>query len=395
MQVYLDNSATTRPYDEVIDLMAENMRSNFGNPSSLHSLGFSAEKSLKKARMQLAGLMKVDEHDVYFNSCGSEANNTAIFGAVNARKKEGNKIITSKIEHPCVLEPMKSLERQGYNVVYLDVDEKGLISLSQLENELDENTILISIMAANNEIGTVQPIAEIGRLKTEFNKKRNKRLFFHTDAVQALAKLEIPVNDVDLMTVSAHKIHAPKGVGALYIKEGISVQPFILGGGQEKGFRSGTENMPGIVGFGKAAEIASVNMKSRVANMLELRSFLIEGIKSNIKDIKINGADESNFDFVAGSCLPSILNISFLGTRAEVLLHTLEQSEIYVSTGSACSSHKKQKSHVLTAIGAKDKGIESAIRFSLSEFNTQEQIEFVVEKLTQAVAKMRKLGSFR
>lgn len=395
MQVYLDNSATTKPYSEVVDLMAENMTSNFGNPSSLHSLGFSAEQAVKKARTQLAGLMKIDEKEIFFTSGGSEANTTAILGAAYARKKEGNKIITTKIEHPSVLEVMKKLEREGFCIVMLDVDDSGCVLLSELEREIDDSTILISVMAVNNEIGTMQPIAEIGKLKDEYNKKHAKRIIFHSDCVQALAKVDIPNSNVDIITVSGHKIHASKGIGAIVLRNAISLPPLILGGGQEFGFRAGTENVPAIVGFGKAAEIASRNMTKRIEHIEKIRTRLRAGIVQNIDKIKINGSDKASKNFEYGNSINSILNVSFLGIRAEVLLHTLEQLDIYVSTGSACSSHLKQKSHVLTAIGASDKEIEAAIRFSISEFNSEDEIDFTVEKLAEAVDKIRNLGSFR
>lgn len=395
MQVYLDNSATTKPYAEVVDLMAENMMSNFGNPSSLHNLGFSAEQAVKKARTQLAGLMKICERDIFFTSGGSEANTTAILGAAYARKKEGNKIITTKIEHPSVLEVMKKLEKEGFSIVMLDVDASGCVAASDLEKEIDDQTILISVMAINNEIGTMQPIAEIGKLKEDYNKNHGKRIIFHSDFVQALAKVELPTAFVDIITVSGHKIHATKGIGAIAIRNGVSIPPLILGGGQESGFRSGTENVPAIVGFGKAAEIAALNMGNRIDHIEKMRTRLRAGIVQNIDKIKINGADRTSPKFEPGNAINSILNVSFLGVRAEVLLHTLEQFEIYVSTGSACSSHSKQKSHVLEAIGDDEKSIEGAIRFSLSEFNSEEEIDFTIEKLAEAVAKIRKLGSFR
>ncbi len=395
MQVYLDNSATTKPYAEVVDLMAENMRSNFGNPSSLHNLGLSAEKAIKKARTQIAGLMKVSEREIFFTSGGTEANNAAIIGAAISRKKEGNKIITTKIEHPSVLEVMKKLEKEGFDVVMLDVDESGLISLHELEKQIDSQTVLISVMAVNNEIGTMQPIEDIAKLKEEYNKKHGKRIIFHSDFVQALGKVELPKAKVDITCVSGHKIHAAKGTGAIYIRNGISLAPFVLGGGQEFGYRSGTENVPGIAGFGKAAEIAGRDMESRLERIEKARERLLLGIEKNIENININGAKTKSKFFEAGKSVPAIVNVSFEGVRAEVLLHTLEQSDIYISTGSACSSHSKQKSHVLSAIGASDKEIESAVRFSFSEFNSEEEIDFTVEKLSEAVDKIRKLGSFR
>ena len=371
------------------------MPSNFGNPSSLHNLGFSAEQAVKKARTQLAGLMKISEKELFFTSGGSEANTTAILGAAYARKKEGNKIITTKIEHPSVLEVMKKLEKEGFDIVMLDVDDVGAISIKDLEREIDDRTILISVMAVNNEIGTIQPISEIAKLKEYYNKKHEKRIIFHSDFVQALAKVDIPTANVDIITVSGHKIHASKGIGAIFVRSGIAIAPLILGGGQESGFRSGTENVPAIVGFGKAAEIAAQNMEARTSHIEKMRKRLLDGIMQNIENIKINGSHIATRTFTQGNSVSSILNVSFLGVRAEVLLHTLEQLDIYVSTGSACSSHSKQKSHVLSAIGLSEREIEGAIRFSLSEFNSEEEIDFTLEKLIEAVEKIRRLGSFR
>lgn len=388
MLVYLDNSATTKPYREVVAETIRYMEDDFGNPSSLHRMGITAEKALKEARRAVAQSLQAKEEEIYFTSGGTEADNMAIFGAAQARKRRGNKIITSKIEHPAVLESCRKLEESGFQVDYINVDKKGMINLDALENAIDEKTILISIMQVNNEVGSIQPLAEISKIKKEYEKKLSTEIILHSDAVQSYGKLAIGLNNnlVDLMTVSGHKIHGPKGIGAIYIRKGLPIHPFIFGGGQERQMRSGTENVPGIAGFGKAAEISYRRWKDRTDAMEAARKYLADGIAAEIKDIRFNSIDEGAV---------SVLNISFLGVRGEVLLHTLEQSEIYVSTGSACSSNKKGQSHVLKAMGLSDKEIEGAIRFSFSEFNTIEEMDYVLLHLKNAVSKFRKLGSFR
>jgi cysteine desulfurase len=284
------------------------------------------------------------------------------------------------------LESCRKLEESGFRVEYTPVDGNGVIDLEALESKLDEQTILISVMHVNNEVGSIQPISEIIDLKNKIGGKMGTEILFHTDAVQSYGKQPIQLNGIDLMSVSGHKIHGPKGVGALFVRKGLNVQPYLFGGGQERGMRSGTENVPAAAGFGVAAEISRRNLTKRIESMKKVKTFLEEGIRSEISDIRFNSTDSGS---------PSILNVSFLGVRGEVLLHTLEQSEIYVSTGSACSSRKKGQSHVLKAMGLTDREIEGAIRFSFSEFNTAEEIEYVLDRLKEAVNKFRKLGSFR
>ena len=390
MFVYLDNSSTTKQYREVNEIMLQTMTENFGNPSSLHRLGMNAEKVVKKARQQVADLLYASPEEVYFTSCGTESDNTALVGTVHARRRRGNRIITSKIEHPAILETCRKLENEGFQVIYIDVDQKGLVNMKQLKENLTTDTIMISIMAVNNEIGTIQPLKQINQIKENFNKENNADVLFHTDAVQALGKLPYLARYADMVSVSAHKIHGPKGMGALYIKKGLNIEPYIVGGGQERKFRSGTENVSGIAGFGLACEMAGSNFGGRVQRISEVREYLLEGIRANIDNIKING-----FENACEESICSILSISFLRTRAEVILHELEQSEIYVSTGSACSSNKKGQSHVLKAINLNDNEIEGTVRFSLNEFNTIEEMDYVIEKLTASVNKFRKLGSFR
>lgn len=394
MLVYLDNSATTRQYDEVTELMSRAMRENFGNPSSLHSLGLKAEKEVKNARKILAQSLGAEEEEVFFTSCGTESDNTVLMGAAQAKKRRGKKIIVSAVEHPAILEPAKKLESMGFEVAYIGVDKQCRLNLESLKNAVTDDTILISVMGVNNETGTIMPIEEIARFKEEYNRTHGTDIWLHTDAVQAFGKILVNLKKeykgVDFLSASAHKIHGPKGMGLLYMKKGLNLVPFLLGGGQERHMRSGTENTPGIVGFGKAAELAMRDFDERIQRMSTARQRLLEQICAEIKDIRINSPEGEE------AC-PSVLNLSFLGTRGEVLLHTLEQDGIFVSTGSACfSNHSSAKgSHVLNAMGLTPKEIEGAIRFSFSEFNTEEEMDFTADKVKAAVARFRKLGSFR
>ncbi|QHI73328.1 cysteine desulfurase family protein [Aminipila terrae] len=395
MFVYLDNSATTKQYDAVTDKMVVYMKEDFGNPSSLHKLGLTAEKAVKNARKNVAEAIGVRDDEIIFTSGGTEADNTALLGAASARKRRGKKIITSTIEHPAVLETASKLENLGFTVEYLDVDENGSVNPEALQEAMTEDTILISVMGVNNEVGTIEPVKEMVQIKDKYNKEHGTDILFHMDGVQSFGKLSHMINGIDMISVSGHKIHGPKGIGALYVRKGLMIEPYLIGGGQEKHMRSGTENVPAIAGFGQAAKLTDDNLECRIKNMSAARNYLMEGIKAEIKDIKINSVEKDSFVWDSGMCCPSVLNISFLGTRGEVLLHTLEQEEIYVSTGSACSSNKKGQSHVLKAMGLKDKEIEGAIRFSFSEFNTIEEMDYVLGHLKDAVARFRRLGSFR
>jgi cysteine desulfurase len=388
MFVYLDNSATTRPYAEVTAGMVKYMETDYGNPSSLHRMGITAEKAMKEARKAVAASLKVKDEEIYFTSGGTEADNTAIFGIAQARKRRGNKIITSMIEHPAVLESCKNLESVGYQVEYIPVDKNGIIQMKAIEQAIDDKTILITVMQVNNEVGSIQPIGEISALKNQIGKRLGTEILLHSDAVQSYGKapVQIAENGIDLLSVSGHKIHGPKGIGALYIRKGLNLSPHLYGGGQERGMRSGTENVPAIAGLGIAAEQSHKNLSKRMEAMKSVKTYLAEGIRAEIPDVRFNSADSSSL---------SILNVSFLGVRGEVLLHTLEQSELYVSTGSACSSNKKGQSHVLKAMGLTDREIEGAIRFSFCEFNTVEEMDHVLDQLKNAVQKFRKLGSFR
>jgi cysteine desulfurase len=376
--IYLDNSATTKPYEAVISTVGHYMEEEFGNPSSLHRMGLNSEKAVKKARRQIAlGLNGLEKH-VIFTSGGTESDNLAIFGAAMAHRRRGNHIVTSMIEHPAVLEACKKLSKQGYAVDYMPVDRQGVVNPEDFKEAITDQSILISLMHVNNEVGSIQPVQEIAAIKGN--------ALLHLDCVQSFGKLPLHADWADLISVSSHKIHGPKGVGALYAIQKARIITQMVGGGQEYGFRSGTENVPGIVGFGLAAELATAKLAERSTHVSKLKEHLQRGIRDQISDILFNSTDNGS---------PYILNISFLGTRGEVLLHQLEQHEIYVSTGAACSSNKKGKSHVLMAMGRTEKEIDGALRFSFSEFNTIDQMEEVLDRLRTAVTQFRKLGSFR
>lgn len=389
MFVYLDNSATTKPYAEVVEEVVKCMEQDFGNPSSLHRMGMTPEKSIKHARKTIARTLGAKEDEIVFTSGGTESDNLAIFGGVMWRQRRGYKIITSSIEHPAVLESCKRLENTGFKVDYVPVDRAGRVNTEALEALLDAQTIMLSIIHSNNEVGTLQPIKEINEIRKRWEMKHGRKLLLHTDAVQSYGKMSLNVNELeaDFLSISGHKIHGPKGIGVLYLRNDIVIPPQIYGGGQEGNRRSGTENVSGIIGFGKAAELSHRDLKKDMEQMKAVKNYLLEGIQSQIKDIRINGD-------VADS-VPSILNVSFLGVKGEVILHELEQSDIYVSTGSACGSNKRGKSHVLRAMGLSDQAIDGAIRFSFSRFNTIEEMDYVLVHLEKAVARFRKLGSFR
>lgn len=378
MIVYLDNSATTRQYDQVTEVMTAAMRDLYGNPSSLHAMGLAAEKEVRRARKSIASSLSCREEEVVFTSGGTESDNTAIFGIARARRREGRRIITTKVEHPAVLEACKVLEQDGYEVVYLDVDDRCRPDMEQLKNAVNDETILISVMAVNNEVGTIMPLSDIAACKGS--------AVFHVDAVQGYGKVDLRGVRADLISLSSHKIHGPKGIGALCVRKGVNLPAFMVGGGQEKHRRSGTENVPAIIGFGEASRLAGQNSDQRVSAMGAARRRLLDGLRDQISDIRINSPEDGAV---------SVLNVSFLGCRGEVLLHTLEQDGIYVSTASACSSNKKGRSHVLAAMGLSDKEIEGAIRFSFCEFNTPEEMDYVTEKVKTAVERFRRLGSYR
>lgn len=385
--IYIDNSSTTRQADEVTDLMADIARNDFGNPSSLHEVGFRAEKRVTLARKQFAKAVGCRPEAVTFNSGGTEGDNTVLKGAARARRHERKKIVTTAVEHPAVLEACKDLEQQGFEIVRVGVDEKCNVRMDELREAVDENTALVSVMTVNNEAGTIMPIRDIAAIA------HAKGAWMHTDAVQALAKVRLKNLGADFISVSAHKIHGPKGVGALYANPKTKIPAFVAGGGQERGFRSGTENVPGIAGFGEACRLAELGFEADTARMAETRAYLLAGILDQIPDVLLNSPEEAGSE--PGQSVCSVLNISFLGTRGEVLLHTLEQDEIYVSTGSACSSNHRGGSHVLAAMGRSHAEIESAVRFSLSRYNTKEEMDIVIDKLKEAVGRFRRLGKFQ
>lgn len=378
MEIYFDNSATTAPYKEVCETVAETMRRIYGNPSSLHRLGKAAEDLLTDCREKVARSIGASADEIIFTSGGTESDNAAIIGYCTANKRRGNKIITSKIEHPAVLEAVKHLEQAGFEAVYLDVDENGVVSTEQLRDELDESTLLVSVMHVNNETGTIQPVEEIAAMVHSVG------AVFHVDAVQSYGKIKIDVKKLgaDLLTVSAHKVHGPKGVGALYIKKGVRISPVIHGGGQEKGLRSSTENLPAIAGFAKAADIMLSNFDNATSKMAEIKAHFANKLKESIENIVVNTPEES---------VCSVLNISFVGIKSEVLLHVLEDKGIYVSSGSACSSHKKGRSHVLTAMGKRDNVTDSSLRFSFCGGNTVEEADAAIAVLTEQVPVLRRI----
>lgn len=377
MEIYLDNSATTKPYQEVVDKMVLALTTQYGNPSSIYKKGIEVEREIKEIRRNIARSLGAKETEIYFTSGGTECNNTIIRSVAKLNKKTKNHIISTVIEHPSVLNTLKDLEADGFEVTYLPVGKDGKISLEDLKNAIKKETILVSVMHVNNEIGTIQPIEEIGK----YLKSLDEKVYFHVDGVQSYAKIKFRPSryNIDFMSVSGHKLHGPKGIGFMYVKENNRIKPLLTGGGQEIGIRSGTENVPGIYGIGEAVRILNQDLERTIDKIRVLRDLLKEEILANIDNVKINSPED-------GVC--HVLNVSFRGVRGEVLLHYLEQKEIYVSTGSACSS-KKKGSHVLNAIGLTPDEIEGAIRFSLSDLNTKEEIMKTVEVLKESVSDLR------
>lgn len=380
MEVYLDNSATTKCFEEVAQFMTKILCEDYGNPSSMHRKGFVAERYIKDAKDIFARILKVNAKELYFTSGGTEADNLALIGCALANKRSGNHIITTKIEHPAVLETLAYLEKQGFEVTYLPVDENGVICLKDLENALTLNTILVSIMHTNNEIGALQPIVEAGKII----KKVNPKCLFHVDAVQGFGKARIYPKkmNVDLLSVSSHKIHGPKGVGLLYVDEKVKILPIQFGGGQQKNIRSGTENVAGIAGMAMAADMLYKNLDEEVIQLYELKKYFIEGLKQ-IPDTQINGLTDAY-------SAPHIISFSVAGVRSEVLLHSLEDKGIYVSAGSACASNHPQTSKTLMAIGLDKKLWDSTIRFSMSVFTTKEEIDYTLKALYDMIPMLRK-----
>ena len=374
---YFDNSATTRVKEEVLQEMFPYFCEEYGNPSSMYSVGREAKRALEKARVRVAKLINCKPKEIYFTGCGSESDNTAIKGIAYKNRKKGNHIITSKIEHPAVLHTCQSLEKHGFEVTYLNVDKDGFINLSELENSIKPNTILISIMFANNEIGTIEPIREISKIAKKHN------IIFHTDAVQACGNVDIDVRKlgIDMLSLSGHKLYAPKGVGALYVKEGIEFEKFMDGGHQEKDKRGGTENVAEIVGLGKAAELAKNNLEKHKEHLRTLRDYYIKNIEEKITDAKLNGPRENR--------LPGNANFSFPGINGEELLIHLDERGICASSGSACTTGSMDPSHVLVAIGLDKNMSKGALRTSFGEENTLEDVDFLVDSLVEILNKMR------
>ena len=378
MNIYLDNAATTRVYPEVAELMTQVMCQDYGNPSSLHRMGMQAEKHIKQATEIIARELKVTTKELIFTSGGTESDNLALIGCALANQRRGKHIITSSIEHPAVLEPMKYLESQGFEVTYLSVDDFGVVSIDELKQALRNDTILVSIMMQNNEIGSIQPIQELAQVVHAYH----SQILFHCDAVQAFGKMKIHPKKLgtDLLTISAHKIHGPKGVGLLYIRQGVKISPLFYGGKQQYNIRSGTENVPAIAGFGLATSMVYQGLEDKKERMLSLKQHLLEGLQqSDLSDVHVNPGDSEY-----------IVSVGFKGVRAEVLLHALEEKGIYISSGSACASNKREISEVLKAIRCPQDFIECVVRFSFSEFTTMEEIDITIEAIQQTVPMLRR-----
>lgn len=383
MEVYLDNSATTRALPQVAELVTQVMCDDYGNPSSMHRKGVEAEQYLRYAKETLAGILKVQEKEIFFTSGGTESDNLALIGCAMANRRRGNHLITTQVEHPAVLQTMQYLESQGFQVTYLPVDRWGRISLKDLEAAITPQTILVSIMHTNNEVGALQPIAEAGALI----KRLNPAILFHVDAVQGFGKFRILPKrmNIDLLSVSGHKIHGPKGVGFLYVGERVKIQPVVYGGGQQKNMRSGTENVPGIAGLAKAAELMYAHLDEDVQRLYELKEYFVEKI-SRMEGIQVNGIPEEGCRATA----PHVVSVSVYGIRSEVMLHALEEKGIYVSAGSACASNKPQTSATLKAMKLQRELWDSTIRLSFSVYTTREEIDYTLDTMYDMIPMLRK-----
>lgn len=377
--IYLDNCSTTEMREEVLESLYKALREDFGNPSSLHSLGFSVEKKMDWARDTIARFLGVEARELYFTSGGTEANNLAINSAIKKMRNRGNHLITTKIEHPSVLSVYKNLEQEGFRVSYLPVDSHGFIDLDELRASIGSDTILISVMHVNNEIGSIEPIREVREILDE----KNRETLLHVDGVQGFGKLRLDLKacGVDMYSFSSHKVHGPKGVGGLYLSEKNKFEPTIFGGKQERGFRSGTENAPSIIAFGRAVEILAANFEEEVTRVKGINSYFRERLTEEISDIRINTLFEKSSPF--------IVNVSINNIRGEVLVHYLEQEEIYLSTSSACSSNDTKKSHVLESIGLNNKEIEGSMRICFSHKTSREDIDKTVGAMKAAVKEIR------
>ena len=384
MEAYLDNSATTRCSDRACQLMVDLLTKDYGNPSSLHMKGIEAERFVETAKKKIAKTLRVSEKEIIFTSGGTESNNLAIIGAAMANRRAGNHIITTSIEHASVENPMEFLKEQGFDITYLSVDENGIISLEELEEAVTEQTILVSMMQVNNEIGAIEPVAEAA----ELIKKKNPATLIHVDAIQSYGKMYIYPKKlgIDMLSVSGHKIHGPKGSGFLWVKEKTKLKPLILGGGQQKGMRSGTENVPAIAGLGEAAEEIYENLDEKRAHLYGLKQRFIDGIEK-LEGTHVNGKTGED-------SAPHIVSVSFEGIRSEVLLHSLEDRGIYVSSGSACSSNnhagKQKGSKTLRNIHLKENLLDSTLRFSFSAHTTEEEIDYALEVLGELLPVLKK-----
>ena len=381
-KVYLDYSATTPVKEEVLQQMIPYFTQNFGNPSSLYTIGLEAKAAVDKARAQVAHLIGADPSELYFDGGGSESDNWTIFGVADAMKKKGKHIITTKIEHHAILHSTEFLEKHGYEVTYLDVNKEGFVDPAALEDAIREDTILVSVMFVNNEIGTVEPIKELCEIAHKHD------VLFHTDAVQAIGNVPIDVHDlgVDFMSMSSHKIYGPKGEGGMYIRKGVRIPSFIHGGAQEKGKRAGTENLAGIVGFGAAAELAEQNLEHHRKHCSELRDYLMDRITAEIPDVIVNGPSDHSKRH------PGTLNVTFAKIEGESILLLLDSFGIAVSTGSACSSKSLKPSHVLSAIGVSDELIHGSVRFTVGDFTTKEDLDYTVDCLKAVVSRLREIS---
>ena len=379
--IYLDNAASTQIHDDVLNSMLPYLKEQYGNPSSIHRYGRLTRKAIHKARKQIASLINADPAEILITSGGTESNNTALMG-ISSQFPSGQ-IITSSIEHDAILEPCKKLSTNGFQVDYLPVDKSGMINLSNLENIISENTRLVSVMFGNNEVGTIQPIVEISKICHKHN------VLFHTDAVQAVGKLHVDVSElgVDLLSISSHKLHGPKGIGALYIKNGVKIDPLILGGGQEFRLRSGTENVASIVGFGQACEIAQNNLSENILYVTKLRTLLVEMVLDQIPETTFNG----HFEFR----LSNNAHFTFLGVNGEDLIIKLDEYGIAASTGSACSVNTQKSSHVLESMGFSLEQITGSLRLTVGIFNTENEIKETVDILKKVVAELRAVSPFK
>ena len=400
MEIYLDNSATTRVYEEVAEIMFKTLREDYGNPSSMHHKGVVAEKYVKEASEKIARTLKADPKEILFTSGGTESDNIAIIGGAMARQRLGKHLITTSVEHPAVLNTMKYLEDQGFEVTYLGVGNSGRIDLDELEAALREDTILVSVMGVNNEIGAREPVEEAAAL----THKKSPNALFHVDAVQAYGKYRFTPKQsgIDMLSVSGHKIHGPKGIGFLYIKDKVRIVPINFGGGQQKGLRSGTLNVPGIAGLGVAAEKIYKDFDDKQNRLYGLKLRLMKGLVSSLEDITINGTEldfskEINWESeevaeLIRKTAPHIVSVSVKGIRAEVLLHALEDKEIYVSAGSACASNHPQVSATLKAVNTPKDLLDSTVRISMSEFTTEDEIDDTIKAFREIVPMLRRFS---